>query len=207
MQALNGSRFLTSDPCHVPAEPRCGSSNTGKTIHSLMMSLNVQSPLAMWLNDSEKGSILKAKRHHTDDIKRTFMLWRFVKKVPVISLIVFQEWMWLLALFPSPIRNCNCYLLHRVCNTFQQYRGVFKWTDWESGYQPTPAPNHQCQSEMATCSKDHSGCFLLLGLLKSPVDQQSVTVKVSGCFYLSIHELYSYLMWKDKQAVSHLSGG
>lgn len=31
---------------------------------------------------------------------------------------------------------------------------------------------------------------------RQPVDQQSETVKVSGCFYLSIHELCSYLMWK-----------
>lgn len=42
------------------------------------------------------------------------------KNVPVISLIMFQEWMWLLALSLSPIRNCNCYLLHRGHNTFQQ---------------------------------------------------------------------------------------
>lgn len=77
MQDLNGSRFFSADRCHVPAEAWCGSSNTGigKTIRSVMMSLNVQSPLAIRQKGGKKEVYGKAEtiRNHTDGIKRTFV--------------------------------------------------------------------------------------------------------------------------------------
>lgn len=171
MQDLNGSRFISGGSL-----PRTcwGPVCTVEHWHSQDNSrLNDVIKCKVTPGDMRKrrakGSALKQRRH-TDGIKRTFFVVVFCKTKMAQALVWSysrngsSSWHF----FLYPIRNCNCYLLHGGQKTYQPYWGVFKWTDWESGFKPMPAPNHQCQPETTTCSKDHIDCFFSCLASKPP---------------------------------------